>query len=135
MRMLKQPGRRTDQETCGEADPGPSLSIFGLALPFPQKIREQAFSRFGQDRLRMELDAFDRSARTRRNTDSIRTQVLHFLQRYLIVAPNHQICSKLAEVLDEVIGERVVVIDYQNHRIRCARSIARKRAVALLTHS
>src|SRR5258705_13923749 len=60
MRMLKQPGRRTDQETCGEADPGPSLSIFGLALPFPQKIREQAFSRFGQDRLRLQLDSFNR---------------------------------------------------------------------------
>src|SRR5260370_6889555 len=54
---------------------------------------------------------FERSARTRRNTDSIPPQVLHFLQRYLIVAPNPQICSKLSEALYQHKVERDSVID------------------------
>src|SRR5262245_31627589 len=37
------------------------------------------------------------------------------IERYLIVAKDLNIRPQLAEVLDEVVGERVVIINHSNH--------------------
>ena len=53
-----------------------------------------------------------------------------------VVAIDAHVLAQLAEVLDEVVGERVVVIDHQQHGyIDSASLTAWNSARALLTHS
>ena len=55
-----------------------------------------------------------RPARTRRDADSLRTQRLNFSDGDLVVAFYHDFAVQHAEILDEVVGNRVVVIDDQD---------------------
>ena len=40
---------------------------------------------------------------------------LDLLERDLVVAEHHHLLLELAEVLHEVVGERIVVVDHQQH--------------------
>src|SRR5215470_10288808 len=77
------------------------------------------------------------SSRSGRNDDARGVEALDFFDSDLVVAMNTQLLAKLAKVLDEVVGEGVVVVDHQNHSSnpRCARLIARIKARDLLTVS
>src|SRR5580698_2347970 len=79
--------------------------------------------------------SFVRRSRSGRNTDLFGVQLLNFLNAGPIIPPDDQLGAKFTEVLNQVISERVVVIQDQNHKICSARSIARKVAIALLTLS
>src|SRR6185437_5111592 len=81
---------------------------------------------------------FERGAGTRRNDQSRGLQGFDPGQGHLIVAADLDGLSQLAEVLGEVVGERVVVVEEEDHgNQRPARAISRARimAPALLTHS
>ena len=78
---------------------------------------------------------FVRRSRTRRNADFFWMQLLNFLNGGAIIPADDQFRAEFAEILNQIVGERVVVIQNQNHTICSARSIARKVAMALLTLS
>ncbi len=40
----------------------------------------------------------------------------NLLQGDTVVAGDHRVPAQLAQVLDEVVGKRIVIINYQNHR-------------------
>src|SRR5215831_2890182 len=77
------------------------------------------------------------NARTGRNHDSCRLKSLDLVQRDFVISVDAEFFSQLAEILHEVVGEGIVVIDYENHssKPRCARLIARIRARDLFTVS
>src|SRR5438105_15879866 len=52
-------------------------------------------------------------ARAGRNADVLRRLVCNFIQRDFIVSFDQKFTSKLAEILREIVGERVVVIDQE----------------------
>src|ERR1035437_6821070 len=56
-----------------------------------------------------------RRPRTRRDNDRRRIHVLYRLDVHLIISPDHDVTSELAQVLDQIVCERIVVVDYQNH--------------------
>ena len=51
----------------------------------------------------------------RRDQDPVRFESLNPFQGYFIIAKDLHLHLHLAEVLDEVVGERVVIIDDQQH--------------------
>ena len=55
----------------------------------------------------------------------------HFLDGHRVVAQDANLRAELAQVLDEVVGKRVVVVDDDDHRPCCASSSARTSARAL----
>jgi len=57
---------------------------------------------------------FVRRARPRRDDDSLRSHRFYFFHRDLIVASDLDLRSELANVLDEVVGERIVVVENEN---------------------
>src|SRR2546425_11110713 len=67
---------------------------------------------FGYSRIR-------RCARARRNDNARRFQALYFFQCDLVIPEYVQFFAKLAQVLHQVIGERVVIIDNENHISSC----------------
>ncbi len=58
---------------------------------------------------------FRRRAWTRRNHDAFRSERCDFRNRDLVIPPHDDIRSQFAKVLDEVVGERIVVIDDEQH--------------------
>ena len=58
---------------------------------------------------------FARRARSRRHENALRLQRANLVERDLIVAPHLQLHVHLAEILHEVVGERIVVIYDQDH--------------------
>src|ERR1043166_4611940 len=52
-----------------------------------------------------------------------------------VVAPHGDLGSELAEEVREVVGEGVVVVDQEDHRLASASSIAVSRAASLFRHS
>src|SRR5262245_26028383 len=78
-----------------------------------------------------------RRARTWRNDDVGRFQSLDLLKGHAIVPEHAQLIAHLAEVLNQVVGERIVVIDNENHNSnpRWASWMARRSAPDLLTVS
>src|SRR6476620_5158587 len=56
-----------------------------------------------------------RAARSRRDYDVIRAHRFDLVERDLVVAPDDRRRSKLAKILREVEGERVVVIEQKKH--------------------
>ena len=58
---------------------------------------------------------FTRRARAGRNQDAFRFELFDLIERDLIVAMHLHIHAHFAEVLDEVVGERIVIIDDQQH--------------------
>src|SRR5580658_3883110 len=55
-----------------------------------------------------------RRPRSRRNTDFFRAQLLNFFNSRAIISSDDQFRTEFAEVLNQVVGERVVVIQDQN---------------------
>ena len=104
----------------------------GLAVHHARGANHRAAERFA-DRLMTEAHAEDRqparevfeqrhaeacigrSARARRQADAIGLHRLDVLDRHEIVAHDPDLFTELAEVLDEVVGEAVVVVDHQQH--------------------
>ncbi len=84
-------------------------------------------------------------ARAWRDADAFGMEGLNFGEGDLVVAFDEQIGTEFAEVLDQIVGERVVVIDDQQHRVEKgqglrgvterARAMAAIMPMALLTHS
>src|SRR6185369_4150460 len=71
---------------------------------------------------RESLDHVDRDSRTvwrsgaGRDHDPLRTQtILNLVERDAIVAPHFNRRAQLTEILDQVVSERIVVVDYQQH--------------------
>jgi hypothetical protein len=50
-------------------------------------------------------------ARAWRDDYPVRVEIEDLLGRYLVVAPDEDLSAQLPEVLDQVVGERVVVVD------------------------
>jgi hypothetical protein len=57
------------------------------------------------------------SAGARRNQDALGVKGLDFADGDLVVAANFDFGTQFSEVLDEVVGERVVVVENENHRV------------------
>ena len=76
---------------------------------------------------------FGRSARAGRDANLFRSERLDFPDSDFVIAFDEKFGAEFAEVLDEVVGERVVVIDDENHIL--ALSMARIPAIALFTVS
>ena len=57
-------------------------------------------------------------ARSGRNYDPLRFQPARFIYGDAIVPVHHGLLAELSEALDEVIDERIVVVDYQYHDIK-----------------
>jgi hypothetical protein len=55
-----------------------------------------------------------RRARPRRDHDSLRSQSLNLAYRHLIIAANLDFGAQLADVLHQVVGKRIVIIEYEN---------------------
>src|ERR1700687_5265644 len=79
--------------------------------------------------------SFIRRSRSRRNADFFGVQLLNLIDGCPVIPADHQFRAEFAKILNQVVGERVVVIQYQDHNICSARSIAQKVAMALLTLS
>src|SRR6478672_4733832 len=73
--------------------------------------------------------------RSRRNADPFGAQLLDFLDAGPVVPADNQFGAQFAKILNQVVGEGIVIIQYQDHKIWSARSMARKVAMALLTLS
>ena len=58
---------------------------------------------------------FGGRARTGRNHHAVRIQRQRFLDGDLVIAVHLLLHAQLPEVLDQVVGERIVVIDDQQH--------------------
>lgn len=58
---------------------------------------------------------FARRARAGRNNDALRAHARDFVESDFVVAAHGEFLSELAEVLRQVVSERIVVVDEQNH--------------------
>src|SRR6185437_7093704 len=56
-----------------------------------------------------------RGARPGRNQDTFRTQSFYSLHRDLIVAAHHDFRSQLTQILHQVVGEGIVIIENKDH--------------------
>src|SRR5437868_3901665 len=56
-----------------------------------------------------------RCARPRRDLYPFRSHGLHFLYRDLIVAAHHNFCAQFAQILHQVVGEGIVIVEDENH--------------------
>ncbi len=66
-------------------------------------------------------------ARSRRQADPLWTELRDFVERDFVVAISPYVFAEFAEVLDQVIGERVVVVDHQQHGLSPVKSRYRGR--------
>src|SRR5271165_1467091 len=56
-----------------------------------------------------------RCSRSRRNADFLGAQLLNLIDGCPVIPPHHQFRAEFAKILNQVVGERVVVIQYQDH--------------------
>src|SRR5690349_8628673 len=54
-------------------------------------------------------------ARSRRDDDLARPELLHLFDRNLIIAADLDLFPRLTDILHEVEGERIVVVENENH--------------------
>ncbi len=59
--------------------------------------------------------SFLRRARTGRNHDAFRLSPGNFIHSNFVVAVHFDLATQLAEILREVVGEGIVVVEKQNH--------------------
>jgi len=70
---------------------------------------------------------FLRSARSGRNQDPFGTHRLDLAESDLIIAPNLDLQAQLTNILDKVVGKRIVVVENKDHvLIVAARMVAVK---------
>jgi hypothetical protein len=68
---------------------------------------------------RLDRDAgFPRGAGARRNHDLVRRQALDVFDRDLVVTHDRHVRSQFAEILHQVVGERIVIVDH--YQFDCA---------------
>jgi len=81
--------------------------------------------------------SFAWSAWPRRDDDFLGSKLCDFVDGDLVIAVDHDLGPKLAEIMKEVVGKRVVIVDQQNHDfLHCsASSTALSIAPALLSVS
>jgi len=72
-------------------------------------------------------------ARTGRKKDALRSKFGNLLDRDLVIPVNHDITTALADVLDQIVGERVVIIDHENHWLGIPESSEDAEAEATIT--
>jgi hypothetical protein len=58
---------------------------------------------------------FQRRARPRRNHDSLRFASSDFFDGNLVVAMHFHFAAQLSQILGQVVGKRIVVVEQQNH--------------------
>jgi hypothetical protein len=56
-----------------------------------------------------------RPARTGRHHDALRLHILNVSNRDLVVAVNLDRSSEFAQILDEVVSKRIVIVEYEDH--------------------
>jgi len=101
---------------------------------------DRKFSGEGPDYLVTDT-GFLGSAGPRRNADPLRVHFLNFPNTDLIISLHQGIRSEFPEILDEIVGEGIVVIDDQDHDrkgagdVAAASSMARTTPMALFTVS
>ncbi len=85
---------------------------------------------------------FLRSARSGRNHDALRLAAGDLLHANAVVSVHFHLAAELAQILRQVVGERIVVVEQQNHDLPfpfpaapCAPSSARSSALDLFTDS
>src|SRR4051812_13535332 len=73
-----------------------------------------------------------RTPRAGRDDDLLRRHRADLVERHFVVAPHADLRAQLAQILHEVVGKRIVVVDDENHyKPACASSSARITARAL----
>ncbi len=77
---------------------------------------------------------FPRCARARRDDDFFRLERFDFVERNLVVKIDSDVGAKLSQIMIQVVGERIIVVDEENHLfLHCsANSTAFSMARALL---
>ena len=55
-------------------------------------------------------------ARAGREHDPLRTHGLHLGRRHLVVAPHLDLRPQFTQILHQVVGKRIVVVEDENHR-------------------
>jgi hypothetical protein len=58
-----------------------------------------------------------RSAGARRNHDPLGAQSFDFIHAHLIIAADLDFRAQFSEVLDQVVSERIVIVEDKDHRI------------------
>src|SRR5437763_12993367 len=58
-----------------------------------------------------------RGARTRRQEDPFRAHGLYLFRRYLVIAAHLNPRAQFAEILHQVVSERIVIIEDENHSL------------------
>lgn len=62
-----------------------------------------------------------RCARTGRNADALGRLLSNLIDRNLVVSMHLHLRAQFSKILDQVVGKRIVVIDYEKHRGECMR--------------
>jgi hypothetical protein len=104
---VHQPGRPHHQASKSLAD--------GLVAQANPQDRDHAGKTFNY---RQGDAGLVRRAGTRRNDNGFRLKLLYLLAGNLIIANHLYLPAQFAQVLDQVVGERIVVVDHQDHLYR-----------------
>ena len=117
---------RTMSAAVGRAD-----ALVAEADAENRRRRSEAADEIGRD------PGLGRRARSRRNDDVRRRERLDLVERDRVVAADDRVAAQLADVPRQVVDERVVVIDEENHsgvrqRIDHAAGLVERLAVLLL---
>jgi hypothetical protein len=84
------------------------------------KTNAEKWSGFSEFADHITADAcFRGGAGTGGNTDSLGRFFADFVERDLIVPVNLHLCAQFTEVLDEIVGKGIVVVDHKEHRPEC----------------
>src|SRR5581483_7839473 len=59
------------------------------------------------------------SARPRRQKNPVRTHPFHIRHRKSVIAPDYNFFAQLTQVLHQVVGKGIVVVENENHIYRC----------------
>src|SRR5258708_8566493 len=57
-----------------------------------------------------------RRTRARRDHDAFRLHGFDFVNRDLVVAADFDLCSEFPEILNQVVGKRIVIVENEDHR-------------------
>src|SRR5487761_2192499 len=124
LERLRQPAQHTrarmlDQRSLAmnwlwRADHPPAKHLADTLMPQTDAQQRDTWPQRGDERIR---DARLSWCAGARRDDNVRwRQRLHLRHAHLVVAPHIHLGAQLSEILVEVVGEAIVVIEQQNHR-------------------
>jgi hypothetical protein len=88
----------------------------GLADGLMSEANAQQWSLAGKVADQRDADpGFVRSARSRRDDNSLWLHCFDFVDRDLIVSADLDVFPQLSQILDQVVGERIVIIEDEDH--------------------